>query len=178
MVFFDDILIYSPSWEDHLTHLQQVLEIMQYNSLHANLKKCDFGTTQIHYLGHIISEKWVETEPAKIKDIVDWPQQVNLKQLRGFLGLTGYYRRFIKDYGKICRPMTQLLWKDAFEWNKEASASFEQLKRVMTTPPVLSLPDFQEPFVIETVASGQGMGAVLMQKGTPLRLQVIVFQRK
>lgn len=128
---------------------------MELNSLHANLKKCSFGTTEIHYLGHIISERGVETEPEKVQVVLKWPQPTTLKQLKGFLGLTGYYMRFIKDYGKICKPMTQLLRKDAFQWSNEATAAFEKSKKVMTTPPVLALPDFHQPFLVEVDASGQ-----------------------
>lgn len=178
LVFFDDILIYSPSWDDHLLHVQEVLQLMSSNSLHANLKKCSFGTTQIHYLGHIISEKGVETEPDKVNAIVQWPTPRTLKQLRGFLGLTGYYRRFIKDNGKICKPMTQLLRKDAFQWTQEATIAFNTLKQVMVSPPVLALPDFSKPFLIETDASGQGMGAVLMQSGHPVAFVSKAFSEK
>ncbi|WOG95777.1 hypothetical protein DCAR_0415105 [Daucus carota subsp. sativus] len=178
LVFFDDILIYSPTWEDHLKHLQEVLTLMKTHTLHANLKKCSFGTTQIHYLGHIISEKGVETEKDKVQSILQWPQPTNLKQLRGFLGLTGYYRRFIKDYGKICKPMTQLLKKDAFHWDDAATAAFDKLKFIMTSPPVLALPDFNQPFLIETDASGQGMGAVLMQSGHPIAFASKAFSER
>lgn len=120
LVFFDDILVYSSSWEEHLVHLQLVLQIMQQNSLHANLKKCSFGVKEIHYLGHVISEKGIHTEPDKILAITSWPTPKTLKHLRGFLGLTGYYRRFVQDYGNICKPLTTLLKKDAFTWTAVA----------------------------------------------------------
>ena len=168
LVFFDDILIYSPTWETHLHHLECVLQLMNMNALHANLQKCTFGATQIGYLGHIISHEGVSTEPEKIQAVLDWPIPTTLKQLRGFLGLTGYYRRFVKNYGKICKPLTQLLRKDAFIWTSEATAAFDQLKAAMTTPPVLALPNFNEPFTIETDDSGTGIGAVLMQQGHPI----------
>ncbi|KAL8127908.1 hypothetical protein AgCh_014740 [Apium graveolens] len=144
------------------------IRIMSANSLHANLKKCSFGVSSIHYLGHIISDKGVHTEPDKLIAILSWPTPTNLKQLRGFLGITGYYRRFIQDYGKICRPLTALLKKDAFKWGTEAQEPFDILKSKMTNPPVMALPDFSKPFVIETDASGSGMGAVLMQDGHPI----------
>lgn len=168
LVFFDDILIYSPDWEQHLSHLHTTLQVMQQHSLHANAQKCSFGATSINYLGHVISQQGVATEREKVKAILDWPLPTTLKQLRGFLGLTGYYRRFIKDYGKVAKPLTQLLHKDSFTWNEEATTAFEKLKRFMTTPPVLALPDFNLPFVVETDASGEGLGAVLMQKGHPI----------
>lgn len=168
LVFFDDIFIYSPTWEEHITHLKMALQILQDNSLHANMKKCSFGVTEIHYLGHIISAEGVHTERGKLAAILDWPTPTNLKQLRGFLGLTVYYRRFIKDYGNICKPLTVLLKKNSFSWNAAAQESFQLLKSTMTNPPVLALPDFSKEFVIETDASGIRMGAVLMQGGQPI----------
>lgn len=114
LVFFDDILIYSPNWDEHLSHLQLVLQLMKENSMHANGKKCSFGVQEIHYLGHVISAEGVHTEHDKIAAVLEWPDPKNLKQLRGFIGLTGYYRRFIQDYEEICRPLTALLKKDAF----------------------------------------------------------------
>lgn len=99
LVFFDDILVYSQSWDAHLNHLRTVLDLMQQNHLCANIKKCSFGVAKVHYLGHIISNSSVQTEPDKIQAIVNWPAHTNVKQLRGFLGLTGYYRRFIQGYG-------------------------------------------------------------------------------
>ncbi|GJS00216.1 retrotransposon-related protein [Tanacetum coccineum] len=130
--------------------------------------KCAFGVTQIEYLGHVISDSGVATDPMKIKAIVEWPSPVTLKQLRGFLGLTGYYRRFIKDYGGIAKPLTQLLKKDSFEWNSEAEKAFQHLKQAMITPPILALPDFSSTFIIETDALSQGIGVVLMQHGHPI----------
>jgi hypothetical protein len=107
-------------------------------------------------------------DPAKIQCVLDWPEPKNVKGVRGFLGLTGYYRKFVKDYGKIAKPLTELTKKDNFLWGPEAKEAFNKLKLIMTTPPVLMLPNFSLPFEIECDAAGRGIGAVLMQKKQPI----------
>ncbi|GKB66906.1 putative mitochondrial protein [Tanacetum coccineum] len=160
LVFFDDILVYSPSTTDHIHHLRQVLQTMRDYTLFAKQSKCVFGTTTVEYLGHIISTQGVATDPNKIKAMKSWPIPSNIKQLRGFLGLIGYYRRFIKDYACISQPLTVLLKKNAFSWNNEAQVAFENLQQAMSQALVLALPNFQEEFIIETDASGYGIGAL------------------
>ncbi|GJY93175.1 reverse transcriptase [Tanacetum coccineum] len=148
-------------------HLMAVLEVMRAKQLYAKKSKCVFGTSHVEYLGHVISAEGVSTDPSKIKAMQDWPIPASLKQLRGFLGLTGYYRRFIKNFIGISRPLTTLL-KNAFKWNTKAQTSFEHLKLAVIFAPILGLPNFEQPFIVETDASGVGLGAVLQQNGHPI----------
>ncbi|CAH9140159.1 unnamed protein product [Cuscuta epithymum] len=171
LVFFDDILIYSVTWEDHLQHLTVVMDILKHNQFKANEKKCSFGKTSVEYLGHIVSQFGVAMDPSKISSVLRWPQPQSFKAVRGFLGLTGYYRRFIRDYGKLAQPLTALLKKDSlarFQWSQPAQSAFEALKAAVTSAPVLATPDFSLPFLIECDASGTGVGAVLMQGLRPI----------
>ena len=119
-------------------------------------------------MGHLISKEGVRANPSKIAAMLDWPLPTNLKSLRGFLGLTGYYRKFIQGYGIIAAPLTALLKKNSFQWTDVARRAFQDLKLAVTNPPVLALPNFSIPFVIQCDASGIGVGAVLMQQGRPL----------
>ncbi|KAK1435415.1 hypothetical protein QVD17_01178 [Tagetes erecta] len=168
VIFFDDILIYSPTWAAHLNDLEEVFNILLHNHFRANHQKCSFGQQSIDYLGHIIDGQGVSMDPKKVSAVVDWPTPRNLRALRGFLGLTGYYRKFVKNYGSIARPLTELTKKDAFLWNQAAHQAFDQLKHALVTAPVLVLPDFTKPFVVECDASGCGIGAVLMQNQKPI----------
>ncbi|XP_026459814.1 uncharacterized protein LOC113360524 [Papaver somniferum] len=116
LVFFDDILIYSKNMSDNLIHLSQVFEVLRYNQLFVKESKCTFAQSSVGYLGHVISVEGVSVEQEKIECIMSWPTPTTIRDLRGFLGLAGYYRKFVKDFGKISAPLTQLLKKDAFQW--------------------------------------------------------------
>ncbi|GJR39964.1 putative mitochondrial protein [Tanacetum coccineum] len=168
LVFFDDILIYSDSMKSHLTHLATVLQVMRSHTLFAKQSKCVFAVDQVEYLGHVLSAKGVATDPSKIEAMKSWPVPKNIKELRGFLGLTGYYRRFIKGYAILSQPLTSLLRKNAYQWSDAAQTAFDTLKKAMTQSPVLALPNFKTEFVVETDASGIGLGAVLQQGGHPI----------
>ena len=119
-------------------------------------------------MGNIVSHEGFKVDPNKIKAMMDWPIPKTLKNLKGFLGLTGYYRKFVHHYGRISTPLMTLIKKDAFSWTPEATKAFEQLKEVMCKDPVLTTLDFTKTFIVECDASGNGIGAVLMQEGRPL----------
>jgi len=168
LVFFDDILVYSRNLTDHLAHLRQVLTVLKDHQLYAKESKCRFGVSEIDYLGHLISNHGVRADPSKLEALIQWPLPSNLKVLRGFLGLTGYYRKFIRNYGTIAAPLIALLRKNAFQWTPAATEAFLRLKEAVTSPPVLRLPDFTKPFIVECDACGTGFGAILMQEGRPI----------
>jgi hypothetical protein len=162
IVFFDDILVYSPTFDAHLQHLELVFQCLVEHEFCLKQSKCSIAQTSIEYLGHIVSAEGVGPDPTKISAMTTWPVPKNVKQLRGFLGLTGFYRKFVKNYSILAAPLTALLRKDSFEWNDDANKAFELLKRAMAEAPVLALPNFDERFILETDASGAGMGAVLI----------------
>lgn len=168
LVFFDDILVYSQSDSEHVYHFNQVLSKLAEHKLYANWKKCEFGQRVVSYLGHVISEKGVEVDMEKVKSIMDWPVPTTLRALRGFFGLTGYYGKFVQHYAQIAQPLTKQLRKDKFGWTEAATVAFERFKIAMTQPHVLTMPNWQKTFVVETDDSGFGIGAVLMQEQRPL----------
>nr|KYP41059.1 Transposon Ty3-G Gag-Pol polyprotein [Cajanus cajan] len=168
LVFFDDILVYSNSFQDHLSHLTSVLQLLLSNQFYAKFSKCVFAMQSVAYLGHIISGKGILPDPEKIQAIVAWPPPRSFTALRGFLGLTGFYRKFVRNYATLATPLTDLLRSPSFQWNSQAQQAFTKLKNTITTVPVLALPDFTVPFVIDTDASGTAIGAVLSQHGHPI----------
>nr|GFB09188.1 Ty3/gypsy retrotransposon protein [Tanacetum cinerariifolium] len=168
LVFFDDILVYSPSHEVHYRYLRHVFETLARNRFFAKQSKCIFSITEVHYLGHVISKAGVSTDTEKIKSIQEWPKPTTITGLRGFLGLTGYYRRFVNNYAHIASPLTDLLQNIKFHWNKEAQEAFETLKTTMSTLPVLALPNFSLVFDVTTDASGTGIGAVWWMSEIPV----------
>eukprot|EP00253_Pinus_taeda_P022389 PITA_22389 len=171
LVFFDDILIYSKSWKDHVEHVDKVLQLLEEKLLYAKRSKCFFGVHEVEYLGHIVSHEGVKVDPSKIKSIKERKIPTSIKHLRGFLELTGYYREFVKNYGRIAAPLTTLLKNDAFSWTPEATKTFEHLKEAMCQAPVLATPDFTKTFIVECDASGNGIGVFLMQDERPIAFE-------
>lgn len=168
LIFFDDILVYSVDWQSHLAHLHEVLHILEKHQFFAKFSKCTFGVNKADYLGHIISKEGVAVDPSKITAILEWAIPNNLAALRGFLGLTGYYRRFVRNYALVAGPLTDLLKKDNFHWDATAQQAFDALKGAMTSLPVLVLPDFASLFEVTTDASSSAVGVVLSQNGYPI----------
>ncbi|XP_022680786.1 uncharacterized protein LOC111256682 [Setaria italica] len=168
LVFFDDILIYSSSWTEHLQHVEMVLQQLQEHNLFAKQSKCFFGETLVAYLGHIISAAGVSMDSAKVAAVEAWPRPCSLRALRGFLGLTDYYRKFIAGYGAVVGPLTMLLKGKAFRWSGATEDAFIALKQALTPAPVLHLPDFSKLFVVDCDASGAGFGAILHQGEGPV----------
>ncbi|XP_042980028.1 uncharacterized mitochondrial protein AtMg00860-like [Carya illinoinensis] len=167
-VFFDDILVYSKTWEDHLEHLEIILGVLLDNSFYIKLTKCAFGQREIEYLGHLNSHEGVKVDSRKVEAMMTWPKLKTIIELRGFLGLTGYYRKFVKDNASIARPLTNMLKKNNFVRSEEGEKAFEALKKATTTTPILAMPNFEKTFELYMDASNVRVGAVFIQEGRPL----------
>jgi hypothetical protein len=166
VVFIDDILIYSKDDAEHEKHLRLIMEKLREHKLYAKFSKCEFWLNKVGFLGHIISAEGVAVDPSKVASVTEWETPKNVGDIRSFLGLAGYYRRFIENFSKIARPMTELLKKEKkFIWTDACEASFQELKQRLVSAPVLCLPDIQKDFQVYCDASRQGLGSVLMQDG-------------
>ena len=166
IVFIDHILLYSNDREDHDTHLRVVLETLRKEQLYAKLSKREFWLREVSFLGHIISEKGIQVDPKKIEVIIEWKPPRNVMEVRSFLGLAGYYKRFVKGFSMTAASMTRLLQKNVrFEWSEKCQPSFEKLKAFLTEAPVLTQPTYGKEYVIFSDASLNGLGCVLMQEG-------------
>jgi hypothetical protein len=168
LVLFDDILIYSKTWESHISHMDQVLHLLSQHQLFFKNSKCFFGASQVEYLGHIVGNPGDRVDPKKIEAMQDWRCPKTIQLLHGFLDLTSYYRNFVQNYGKIVTNLTTLLKKNYFTWTLAADWAFQSLKVTMCTTTVLALPYFTNTFVFKCDAFGRRIGAVLMQEGRPL----------
>eukprot|EP00253_Pinus_taeda_P020616 PITA_20616 len=166
LIFIDDILVYSRTVEEHQEHLRKVLQTLREHQLYAKFSKCDFFKEEIQYLGHVISKEGIAVDPEKIKAIMDWPVPKDVADIRSFMGLAGYYRRFVEGFSRVAFPITSLQKKGkAFQWTPNCQKSFEQLKHLLTTAPILRIADPDKDYVVCTDASKEGVGGVLMQEG-------------
>ncbi|XP_071688487.1 uncharacterized protein [Rutidosis leptorrhynchoides] len=168
VVYFDDILIYSSSTEQHLSHLKQVFNTLRDQKLFANGKKCHFLTSEVRFLGYVVSGKGIRMDEGKIEAILTWPIPTTLHDIRSFHGLASFYRRFIKNFSTIIAPVTECMKGGRYTWNDAATAAFNDLKDKVTQAPVLALPNFEEVFHVECDASGVGIGGVLSQNKRPV----------
>ena len=166
VVFIDDVLVYSKDRENHDTHLRVVLETLRKEQLYAKLSKCEFWLNEVSFLGHIVSKEGIRVDPKKIEVVVKWKPPRNVTKVRSFLGLAGYYRRFVKGFSMIASPMTRLLQKNVkFEWGEECQRSFDKLKAFLTEAPVLTQSTCGKEYMIFSDASLNGLGCVIMQGG-------------
>ncbi|MCO5553915.1 hypothetical protein L7F22_007441 [Adiantum nelumboides] len=165
-VFFNDVVIYSKSMEEHKKHLQIIFQALRDNKLFINQKKSEFFLQEIQYLGHIISKSGIHMDPSKLEVIKEWPNPRNLHELRSFIGMCAYYRRFIEKFSLIAGPLHDLTKKNVkYVWTERKQEAFDKLKQKLTSQPVLVLPDLSKPFEVQCDACGDCLGAVLLQEG-------------
>ncbi|GJX00652.1 putative nucleotidyltransferase, ribonuclease H [Tanacetum coccineum] len=165
IVFIDDILIYSRNEEEHANHLRIILELLRKEKLYAKFSKCDFWIHIVQFLGHLIDSQGLHVDPAKIEAVKNWTSLTTPTEVRQFLGLAGYYRRFIEGFSKIAKPLTKLTQKNkSYIWGEEQESAFQLLKQKLCEAPILALPEGNDNFVVYCDASLQGLGAVLMQR--------------
>eukprot|EP00253_Pinus_taeda_P008401 PITA_08401 len=166
LIFVDDILIYSRTIEEHQEHLIMVLQTLREHQLYAKFSNCDFFKEEIQYLGHVITRDGIAVDPEKIKAIMEWLVPRDVTDIQSFMGLAGYYRRFVEGFSKVAFPITSLQKKGrAFQWTPNCQRSFEQLKHLLTLVPILSIADRDKDYVVCTDARKEGLEGVLMQEG-------------
>src|SRR6266536_2415770 len=164
-MFIDDIGIHHADIAEHRQMVWQVLAKLKAHSLCLKLEKCEFECSSIKFLGMVIGNGTVDMDPKKVAAVTDWPVPTTKKQLQQFLGLVNFYRRFVKGFATIARPLHDLTGGNAWEWTARHQEAFEQLKYALAIAPVLAMPDDSLPFKVETDASDYAVGAVLSQKG-------------
>ena len=167
VVYYDDILIYSKSMDEHLDHLRAVFNALRDARLFGNLEKCIFCTDRVSFLAYVVTPQGIEVDKAKVEAIQGWPEPKT--QVRSFLGLAGFYHHFVKDFSTIAAPLNELTKKGVpFSWGVAQDRSFNMLKDKLTHAPLLQLPNFNKTFELESDASGIGLGGVLLQEGKPV----------
>ena len=164
VVFMDDILIYSLSEWEHEYHLRIVLQLLRDHQLYAKFSKCEFWLTEVKFLGHVVSASSVSVDLEKVEAVMSWERPKSVFEIRSFLGLAGYYMRFIEDFSRLAAPMTRLTRKEVkFEWDDRCEEPFQELKRRITTAPILIMSDRGQGYTMYCDASRAGLGCVLMQ---------------
>ena len=163
VVFIDHILVYSKTEQEQAEHLRLVLQILREKKLYAKLSKCKFWMKEVKFLSHVVSQGGISVDPNKVEVVLNWERPAIVTEVRSFLGLARYYRRFVKNFSQIALPLTKLTRKNApFEWTPECEQSFQDLKEKLTTAPVLTLPNPHGPFEVYRDASKKGFGRMLM----------------
>jgi hypothetical protein len=163
ILYLDDILIFSGTWDEHVRHVKKVLDTLQREKLYVKFSKCEFGKTTLVYLGHIVGGGQLKIDPSNIQVIVNWPEPKSVTEIQGFLGEVQYWRRFISNFSLIETPLHALInVKNNFQWGRKKQKYFDTLKENISTTPILAPLNIQQPFEIKTNASGYAMGEVLM----------------
>ena len=166
MVFVDDILINSQSKVENEDHLRIVLQLLRDHQLYAKFSKCEFWLIEVGFLGHVVSASGVSVNPRKVEAVMSWERLKSVFEIRSFLGLVGYYRRFIEDFSRLVAPMTRLTRKEVkFMWDDSCERAFQELKRSRTSDPILIIPERGQRYTKYCDASKDGLGCVLMQSG-------------
>ena len=168
VVYFDDILIFSKTVSEHIEHFREVLLVLRRDQLYATLKKCEFGSPQIHFLGYIVSDKGLAVDPSKVSAIQTWPQQTTISEIQSFHGLTSFNRRFVPQFSSLMAPITDCIRTASFSWTSVASSAFAIIKDKLSSAPILALPDFTAVFELHSDASKTGIGAVFSQNSRPI----------
>ncbi|KAA0051933.1 putative gag-pol polyprotein [Cucumis melo var. makuwa] len=168
IVYFDDILDFSRTLDEHHLHLQQLFEALAKNELYINLKKCIFCVEEIAFLGFIIRKNHILMDEKKVEAIKNWPIPTSVKEVQAFVGLASFYRKFIHNFITIAAPIMDCLKKGSFLWGNKRQDSFELLKEKLSNNPILELPDFSQPFEVAVDACGTGIGSFLSQTGHPI----------
>ncbi|MFN7692899.1 MAG: reverse transcriptase family protein, partial [Burkholderiales bacterium] len=185
MVYLDDIIIFSKSPQEHARHLRAVLSLLREQKMYVKMTKCTFNKAELNFLGHVVTRHGIKADPAKVSTVTQWPIPTDVSQVRSFLGLANYFRRYIQGYASIAAPLHDLTKEPVpplkpdkrakgntasvpWQWSARHDIAFARLKKALTDAPVLALPDFSKPFEVIADASLLGVGAVLMQEGRPV----------